>query len=236
MRALGYWTFGIGKSHTVPVFEDLGFDVHLHSEETWATAEARDGDAYARWIAAQHHEYRHVEQLHGERTEMYYMPQVSPLPADLTVEAWAADRAVEQISVRASQPFFGLVSFIEPHPPFAPPIPFNRFYNPDLLPPPYRGDPAVDLMDEQIERGNYAVWAEDVGEQRARALKSRYYGEITYIDHFIGRVLDALEASPAFTRFQLRRPQQMDASRGINGFPLHHREVVDLVVRQGGGK
>jgi choline-sulfatase len=196
MRALGYRTFGIGKSHTVPVSEELGFEVHLRSEETWATPEERRQDAYARWIESEHPEFGHVEQLHGERTEMYYMPQVSPLPAELTVEAWAADRAVEQILADPGRPYFGLVSFVGPHPPFAPPIPFNRIYDPDSLPPPYRGDPAVDRMDEQIRRGNYAVWAEDIGDRLARVLKSRYYGEITFIDHCIGRILDVVETSP----------------------------------------
>ena len=100
----------------------------------------------------------------GERTEMYYMPQVSPLPKELTVERWAADRAVEQIKVNDAKPFFGFVSFIGPHPPFAPPIPFNRMYDPDRMPNPIRGDLKIDHMDEQIHKAlNKAIWAEDNG-------------------------------------------------------------------------
>ena len=41
---------------------------------------------------------------------------------------------------------------------------------------------------------NYIVWAEDINDSHARVLKARYYGEITYIDHCIGRILDAVEA------------------------------------------
>ena len=37
----------------------------------------------------------------GERTDMYYMPQARPMPPELAVERWAADRAVEQIRRRA---------------------------------------------------------------------------------------------------------------------------------------
>ena len=37
MRDLGYRTFGIGKFHTQPWDEDLGYDVHLHSEELYGT-------------------------------------------------------------------------------------------------------------------------------------------------------------------------------------------------------
>ena len=66
-------------------------------------AGARDADAYASWLAREHPEFSHVEQLQGERTEMYYMPQTSPLPASATVEAWAARHAAEQIVAAAGR-------------------------------------------------------------------------------------------------------------------------------------
>lgn len=47
MRSLGYRTFGIGKFHTSPWNEELGYETHLHSEELYATPEQRRGDAYA---------------------------------------------------------------------------------------------------------------------------------------------------------------------------------------------
>jgi choline-sulfatase len=48
-------------------------------------------------------------------------------------------------------------------------------------------------MDEQIPFMNYTIWAEDIVPSHARVLKARYYGEITYIDSCIGRILDAVE-------------------------------------------
>lgn len=193
MQRLGYRTFSVGKSHTQPWDEDIGFDVHLRTEDIFATPEQRRGDAYAAWIAARRPEYDFIECLHGERTEMYYVPQMSPLPAECTVEAFTADRGVEQLRVRDRRPFFGVVSFIGPHPPFAPPIPFNRMYDPDRMPPPVRGDRSVDHMDEQIPWMNECIWAEDINDPLARILKARYYGEVSYIDHCIGRILDALD-------------------------------------------
>ncbi len=197
MRAAGYRTFGIGKFHSQPWDEDLGYDVHLHSEEILGNPERRRADAYAAYIAEKHPAYDFVEGLHGERTEMYYMPQMSPLPAAHTVEHWAADRAVEQICRDDDdRPFFGFVSFIGPHPPLAPPIPFNRLYDPDRMPSPVHGDVEVDHADEQIPNMNYGVWAEQISDAQARVVKSRYYGEITYIDDCLGRILDAVEARP----------------------------------------
>ena len=95
LNCLGYRTFGIGKFHTSPWDEDLGFEVHLHSEELYGSPDQRARDSYASFIRAKHPEFDFIEGLMGERTEMYYMPQMSPLPVVLGVEAWAADRAVE---------------------------------------------------------------------------------------------------------------------------------------------
>jgi choline-sulfatase len=67
------------------------------SEELY-TAVTRKGDAYASWLSREHPEFDFLEQPLGERSEMYYIPQRSPLSAQLGVEAWVADRAVEQIS------------------------------------------------------------------------------------------------------------------------------------------
>jgi len=43
---------------------------------------------------------------------------------------------------------------------------------------------------------NYAIWAEDINDPHARVLKARYYGEISYIDQCLGRILDAVDARP----------------------------------------
>lgn len=197
MRKLGYRTFGIGKFHTKPdCYEALGFETHIHTEELWETPEIRARDGYAGFIAREHPEYAHLEQLHGERTNMYYVPQMSPLPAELTVEAYVADRTIEALELNDPRPFFGYVSFVGPHPPCAPPIPYNRMYDPDCMPTPYRGDPACDHMDEQLPFMNYLIWADDISPSMARNLISRYYGEISYIDSCIGRILDALEKRP----------------------------------------
>jgi choline-sulfatase len=81
MRQLGYRTFGIGKFHSMPWNEYLGYDVHLHSEEI-----SRQ-DAYATWIAKEHPAFDFLENFMGKRTERYYMPQRRALPAELTVES-----------------------------------------------------------------------------------------------------------------------------------------------------
>jgi arylsulfatase len=194
MTQLGYRTFGIGKFHTGPWDEKLGYQVHLHSEELYRDPDQRMRDSYAAWIRKDRPRYSFIEGLMGERTEMYYIPQMSPMPAEVTVEGWAAEQAIEQIRIQSAESYFGFVSFVGPHPPFAPPIPFNRLYDPDKLPGPILGELKVDHMDEQIPWMNYAIFAEDINDSHVRVLKARYYGEITYIDDCIGRILRAVEA------------------------------------------
>lgn len=194
LGGLGYRTWGVGKFHTIPWDADEGFEKQWRSEELYADPQQRAGDSYASWIATQHPEFAWIEQLMGERTDMYNIPQLSPLPADLTVESWAADTAVEEIGRDIDpRPWFGFVSFIGPHPPLAPPVPFNRMYDPDRMPDPVVGDIAVDHMDQQIPYMNHLVFSEDIANPLARQLKARYYGEISYIDGCIGRILDAVE-------------------------------------------
>lgn len=193
MRNLGYRTFGIGKFHSLPWDEDLGYDVHLHSEELYDDQDQRKRDSYVKWLRENHPAYDYVEALMGERTEMYYQPQVSIVPAELGVENWAAEQTIQQINHKSEKPYFGFVSFIGPHPPFAPPIPYNRMYNPDNMENSIVSDISIDLMDEQMLYMNHMIWAEDISPSHIRILKARYYGEISYIDNCLGKILDAVE-------------------------------------------
>jgi arylsulfatase len=196
MRSSGYRTFGIGKFHAFPKWnEDQGYDVHLHSEERYATPEQREGDAYARWLKENHPQFAYIDDLMGERGTMYYSPQVSPLPPELHVSSWVAQQTVKQIEADSDRPYFGFVSFIDPHPPLAPPQPFNRIYNPENMPDSICGDLHHDYTDDHLPFMNYMIWAENIDEQKAKILRARYYGEITFLDRCVGQILDAVEAS-----------------------------------------
>lgn len=196
MCQLGYRTFGIGKFHPVPEHEDLGFEVYNQVKDLYTDAAAREHDSYAAWIAKHHPEYDFLEHLTGEKADMFYMPQMRAMPAEVCMEHWTATRAVEEIQREDGRPYFGFVSFIDPHPPFAPPIPFNRMYDPDRMPAPIGGDVETDHMDAHIPEMVHALWAEDMSPLRARVLKARYYGEVSWVDHCLGRILDAVEAGP----------------------------------------
>lgn len=196
LAARGYRTWGLGKFHTEPRDEPLGFHTHEYSEELWPTEKEFLADDYVAWLRARAPGFDHLEQVHGERSDMYYVPQLRPMPAALTGESWLTTRAVEELQSPDARPYFGFVSFVTPHPPIAPPVPYNRMFNPDDMPDPLLGDPAVDAADDYLGWMNHAVWACDIPPSQARRLRARYLGSIAFIDDCIGRIIDAVEARP----------------------------------------
>ena len=80
------------------------------------------------------------------------------------------------------------------------------------MPNPVVGDLATDHMDEYLPWMNWYVWADDISDGLARALKARYYGEISYIDDCLGRILDAIDVRSDRYASQQRVWNPLDAS------------------------
>ena len=196
MSGLGYRTFGIGKFHTYPWNEDVGYETLWRSEETYHPP-AREGDDYGLWLTREHPAFDFLEQPLGERSEMYYLPQRSPLPAELGVEWWAADRAVQRLQTQITRGLFSDLYRFSAH------IRRSRRQflsigctDPERMPDLVLGKIEEDYLDEEIPYMRYAVWADAINPALARIVKARYYGEISYLDHCLGRILDAVEAGP----------------------------------------
>ena len=78
---------------------------------------------------------------------------------------------------RDNRPFFLWVDSFDPHEPWDPPKPYAERYDPDWAEP---WDPIHGVWRELDERGR----------QRAKAL---YYGECSFVDRLVGRLLDKLD-------------------------------------------
>jgi arylsulfatase A-like enzyme len=81
----------------------------------------------------------------------------------------------------------------------------------------------LDPHKQYLEHPGYSTFGTD-----ARAL---YDGEIAFTDHHIGRVLDALAASPAAERTVVIFTGDHGEAFGEHGFFFHGREIWDEVVR-----
>lgn len=187
----GYDTVAIGKLHFTPPRADHGFARLLLSEELPA---ATADDEYLRDLVAAG--FGHVEEPHGVRHELYYAPQPSQLPAELHTTAWTGQRTVDflQRRDRAAPPFLCFTSFIKPHPPFDPPAPWYRRYDPLALRDPIRIPAERERLAHHLRVQHRFKWTDpDAPPEAVRVQRAYYYASVSFVDHWIGEILDALE-------------------------------------------
>ena len=187
----GYRTHGIGKCHFSPDREGLrGFQTRLLQEENLSNPESDD---YCRFL--QENGYDHIEPQ-GARGEMYYIPQVSHLPAEAHPTQWVGDRSVEFIEEACcdNKPWCLFTSFIHPHPPFAPPKPWHKLYRSPLMPLPKvpQDTEALHTWINKVQN-RYKYRDQGIDANLMRLIKAYYYATISFVDFQIGRLLEALE-------------------------------------------
>ncbi|MEM1028543.1 MAG: sulfatase-like hydrolase/transferase, partial [Planctomycetota bacterium] len=139
----GYQTHGVGKMHFKPdAYDRWGFESRDTSEEGGHDLERDD---YARYIVEQG--FGHVTDPYGLRSEFYYLPQPSQLPAELHHSHWVADRSIEFLNRRdTGRPFLLCSHFVGPHPPFASPLPWSRLYRGHEPAPSFRPEGYEDFL------------------------------------------------------------------------------------------
>jgi arylsulfatase len=188
----GYVTQAIGKMHFRPVREPYGFQRLWLSEEIPQLVE--DDDYLTAVIAAGH---GHLLEPHGVRHELYYVPQPSQLPENLTTTAWTGQRTIDFLrehASRNSEPFLCWTSFIKPHPPFDPPAPWYLRYDPLQMPDPVRSPAERERLLHHVRQQHRAKWTSpDFEINRIRTIRAYYYALVSFVDHWVGRIIDALE-------------------------------------------
>ena len=191
LREAGYRTHGIGKMHFNPQLEAMwGFESRDISEEG-ARLSGRRNDFHDYLTE---NGYGHVLEPQGLRSEMYYIPQPSQLPAEHHHSTWVADRAIDFLRGRdRDQPFFLWASFIKPHPPFESPVPWNKLYRAADMLPPHRPAGFEQLLSYWNHHQNrYKYRDKGYDEMLVRTIKAMYYACISFIDFNLGRILEAL--------------------------------------------
>ena len=124
------------------------------------------------------------------RSEMYYIPQVSQLPAEYHPTQWVGDNSVNFINNCSSDtPFFLMSSFIHPHPPFAPPSPWNKMYR-SVSEEPYTPEKPDDFTAFMSDR--FVLKDIGISRQDLTLLKNYYYSCISFVDYQISRIIDSL--------------------------------------------
>ncbi len=188
----GYRTHAIGKLHFTP---DAAAMRGLQSRETQEELRHRPSDDdYLNYLAD--NGFGHLLDPHGVRGEMYYIPQPAQMPAELHPSQWIGDRseAFLRDSDRQGQPWYLMSSFLHPHPPFAPPVPWHKLYRgPNMPPPLVPEDRESHLTYRNRNQNRYKYRDQGTDLNLLRQIKAYYYACISFVDFQVGRIMGALE-------------------------------------------
>lgn len=188
----GYQTYGTGKMHfsfETGLSTPWGFDERSVCDEDESLER---NDFYQ---ANKEAGYGYVYDYKGVKSEMYYIPQVSQLPQDLHHSSWTVNCSIDYLKKRdKDKPFFLMTSFEKPHPPFEPPVPWNKLYRCADMTLPKRPENSVELMTLWNRFQNrYKYRDQGIDNNLIRTMKAHYYGEVSFIDYNLGRLLSYLE-------------------------------------------
>ncbi len=121
-----------------------------------------------------------------------YLARPYALPEELHPTRWTGDVAVNFIeSYDKEQPFFFKVSFARPHSPYDAPQRFFDLYRDADIPERFLGDWSDRYARRSWEKDD--IWHGDMGADATRHSRMGYYGNVTFIDEQVGRILAALE-------------------------------------------
>jgi len=171
--------------HLMDPYGPMGFEKRCTQEEL-----SDSQDDYTNFIMEN---YPWVFDYNGMRSEMYYVPQISPLPAKDHPTAWIGDRSVEFIEqCDPDRPMLLMSSFIHPHPPFCPPAPWNKLYREDPPKPYVPEDENLatywDLLGHRCSCERLMISEQDLLRQ-----KNFYYACVSFVDYQVGRIIKALK-------------------------------------------
>jgi arylsulfatase A-like enzyme len=182
LNRAGYWQGYVGKYHQelAGVPTGFGYDRFI------------PGGAYRRWRA----EAGLSDYPGGSGPFDYFGNTDEGITPEQSQPAWEADRAIEMIESAAGhpdRPFLVRWDPRHPHLPCVPPEPYASMYPPADVPPwesfgdTLENKPYVQAQQRRswkVDGWTWAQWAPTV---------AAYLGEISLLDHQIGRILDALD-------------------------------------------
>lgn len=180
----GYQTRAVGKMHHAPQRAHYGFQ-HMVLDESGRRFGNFISD-YDQWFE------RNKTGDYGYRDHSVdwnsWMARPSHLPEHMHPTHWTASEGARFLRHRdETKPFFMWLSFARPHSPYDPPqVYWDLYINNPHIPKPAIGDWAHEF-DERVDDVNAA--RTHLPDDFVRRARVGYYGNITFIDHQIGRVL-----------------------------------------------
>ena len=206
LKSQGYYTGMVGKLHYVPAADTFGFDFKALNDAPYSVyANDDENSDYIKWLRKTHFKSNEKDIVEiFDRDENYYPDSIYKFIMGSgwrTKEQhdipWTAQESIDFIeNSNPEEPFFLFTSFFGPHQPYLAPPPWDAMYNPDdiaLGPRFYSGmenSPIFKMSPfGKLSKKLRASW----DERRYKEVLAAYYGQITMIDHYLGKMFDQLK-------------------------------------------
>lgn len=185
----GYRTHLVGKGHFHPQRTQMGFESTVLDESgrmassdhrRWFAAQAPSGvtpdDHGVDWNSWHARPWHTEERLHPT--------------------SWTMSQSLDFLAHRdPTRPFFLHISFARPHSPYVPPAHYFDRYAQGQTPPAQIGEWAAMHDDPETARDPNA-WRGRMDSEAIHRARAGYYGEISFIDSQIGRLINWLRRDP----------------------------------------
>jgi arylsulfatase A-like enzyme len=134
-------------------------------------------------------EFRHQAPLQYEKS---FGAAESMLPEKHYSTTWIGEKALSSIRHWKDEENFLMVSFLKPHHPFDPPAPWSRMYDPDQLSVLPGWTEHCLPHDQDMHKGHRPHT--DLTQNIIKRVMAYYYGAISQIDDYVGKITDLLKA------------------------------------------
>jgi choline-sulfatase len=223
LKSKGYRIGGFGKFHHTPMHMPLPKDLSQYGfDESVPSEDPKDGP-YMEWIASQHPEWMDTalamywprlydapefagrqkkarERILDPRKNASRWNQMysSPLPKEMHQTSFITDRALDfmrdHAAQHAEQPFFCLISYVDPHDPYDPPAPYDKMFNPADMPEAIPASWSEEKDPALAYSQNFSGFRTIASDANAIAeLRALYHGSLKFMDDQIGRVISYLD-------------------------------------------
>jgi len=190
LNEAGYYTAVIGKNHFYPQRQPHGYTKILLDESGREQSVDFRSD-YRSWLWSVN------PLIDPDATGIgwnSYRSKPYALPAEYHPTHWIGESAVRFLEqYDREEPFLLKVSFERPHSPYDPPRDYWDLYEGVELPAASVGEWAEEWYGEFTDPKPYNLARGNLGADQVQRSKQGYYGNISFIDYQIGRVLSALE-------------------------------------------
>jgi choline-sulfatase len=198
MAAAGYYTTSIGKNHFYPVRDPHGFhhlmvdescSMWFHREKASAEASWEHRTDYESWFWSQLPDKDpHATGLNWND----YRGRPFVYPEKLHATHWTGETAVRFLQqYDRPEPFFLKVSFLRPHSPYDSPKRCFDMYGDAAIPEAKVGSWASRFAPRSDASND--IWHGKLPPETIRRSRQSYYGNVSFVDEQVGRILDVLE-------------------------------------------